>query len=374
MHPAWYGSSASPSRPAPQRVTVDRNILRTADGQPFRIQFIDRYVVLRAWRDRDFARIDALVEESLAVGANGWDIFSQWYWMDYPAVTPFVATPQEVRELVEDVLAPAGLYANVRFLADNGMLGLNGLAQAQRCRELVRSLNGLVNVFGTVCNEAAISDNAFDPSVLQDPIWAERQFLMDTGYYPVTGQPGEWVPTFDVIANHPPRKPTWTIEAAKNAEYQYRQTGKPSYYGEPPKFAPPDNPDGEADEHDVVTSPRRAEEGMGGAALAGCGYVFHCWSGIHAQPLSSLEYECASAGFAMMARVPTDAPLGTYVHDGAGAWTVPVNDDAVLGELAGRQIGDTQYLMEAMPSPGFVPTPAAGVTMHRADPLIVLTR
>jgi hypothetical protein len=180
---------------------------------------------------------------------------------------------------------------------------------------------------------------------------------MALGLYPKTGHEPNFS-RLDFIGDHPPREVlTWIDDMGKIGVNVCIQTDAAWVGDEVVKFSAADNPDGEADEHDPVESPRRAEEAYASMALAGAGATFHSVSGIHAQPLSALEHECARRAFAAMALIPTDSALAEYTHDGmANCPLEPVNNQAIVREVAGRNLPDGRsILVGAHPFDGWNP-------------------
>jgi hypothetical protein len=191
---------------------------------------------------------------------------------------------------------------------------------------------------------------------------ARRPVPMALGLYPKTGHEPHF-PCLDYIGDHPPREgPTWIDDVGKIGVNVLAQTGAAWVGDEVVKFSAADNPDGEADECDPVESPRRAEEAYASMALAGAGATFHSVSGIHAQPLSALERECAQRAIAAMALVPIDAPLGDYTHDGMDSCPLePVNDQSIVREVAGRHVPDGRWMLVAdHPFDRWAPVPRDG--------------
>jgi hypothetical protein len=105
-----------------------------------------------------------------------------------------------------------------------------------------------------------------------------------------------------------------------------------------------------------VQSPRRAEEAGAGCALSGAGYTFHSVSGIHAAPLTPLEHTCCQRAIAAMTSIPADAATGDYCHDGMANHPLePIGDPTIVGEVAGRVMGNRAIVVAAMPSPAWTP-------------------
>jgi hypothetical protein len=380
-----YGAPPVPVyAPVTQRLHVDGRIFRTDDGRAFRVKFETQFVAPRLFDQGAFDQLEALVAQSHADRYNGWVCFFRHVFVDWntqiaPPIkaNPYVF-PMTKRRPFVDWLAARGLYVQAVILTDCQAFGtdddgtplpafdLAHADQVQDVRETIAALASAPNVLGRIANEP--SENGVDVVRLSEDLGlfdrANRPFLMELGSYPITGHEPNFR-VLDFIGDHPERKPSWTSETGKTGEYVYRQTGVPWLFMEGPKFSREDNPDGESTECDPVTSPLRAAEGFAGVALSGAGGTWHGWSGIHAQIRSALESQCARLASEAMDAFPADAPNGAYVHDNDGAWLVPVNDETIVGEVAGRMCGTRQYLAASMITPRWQPQPI-GAQMTRS--------
>jgi hypothetical protein len=339
-----------PTYPAVTSPLVVKDNLFTVDGRPWRWMYLSMFTALRRFCDGE--DLTPLVQLTHALGANGWRVFCQHYYMDWPDIRPFVAPIDQIRPFV-DYLATQGLRCELTILCDCQLEAFNQdtSAQAARVRDVLSAVSGAVNITVEYANEP--DQNGIDIAALLGTLGTYRPVLAASGWYPVTGSESTAL-VLDYTGDHPPRKSDSEIEAAKIGAYVTKQTGKPWIGDEWLKFGTADS-DGKA-----VDDPQRAAELFGGMALAGAGGTFHCISGIHAQPFNDVEIACARAAFDAMRTFPPDAPSGAYWHDGMDGPLLPVTDQSTVGEVAGRICGDTAYGVAALAKPGYSPQPASG--------------
>lgn len=340
-----------PVPPVTAPLSVDRTIFRV-HGQPWRWQYLSMFTALRRWCAGE--DLSPLIAQTHALGYTGWRVFCQHYYMDWPAIRPFVAPISQIRPFV-DTLAAHGLRVELTVLCDCQPEALHQSVdeQASRLSAMAEAVSGAPSVSLEWANEPG--DNGVDLGALLRAVapTIRRACLQGSGWYPVTGsEPTDLV--LDITTDHPPRKDTSETEAAKIGEYVYRQTGKPWIGDEWLKFGTADS-DGPA-----VSDPQRAAELFAGMALGGAGGTFHAISGIHSEPFNATEIACARAAADAFAAFPAEAPLGTYWHDGIPGPLVAVNDPTVVGEVAGRLCGDTAYAVAARASAQYRPQPAPG--------------
>jgi hypothetical protein len=376
--------SATPDTSAPiippvtSRIRVDGPIFRTEDGQPWQWRGASAFVLPMRWCQGE--DVTPVLAELRALSVNTLRCFLQHKFMLWPDIIEWVTPIDRVRPFV-DYLASQGFRVELTILADcedDTGDGYHGFAQSHdwqvsRVRDVLAAMATAPNVFIEIGNEPP--DNGCDVERIAQDLGlfdaANRPVPMALGLYPKTGHEPNFS-RLDFIGDHPPREVlTWIDDMGKIGVNVYIQTGAAWVGDEVVKFSAADNPDGEADEHDPVESPRRAEEAYASMALAGAGATFHSVSGIHAQPLSALEHECARRAFAAMALIPTDAALGEYTHDGMGNCPLePVNNQSIVREVAGRNLPDGRsILVGADPQPTWSPTakPGARITDRKGE-------
>jgi hypothetical protein len=362
------GAPATPSVvPVTKRLHVDGPIFRTDDGQPWQWRGESMLILPYLWHTGVDVR--PVLRAALARGTNIVRCFLQHKYMLWPQVVDFVLPIDRVGPLA-DLLRDEGVYGLFTIGCDGqaDALAQSYEWQRDRVRDVVGVSAGKVNLALELWNkeQAGVNpdDNGCDVVRIAQDLGlfdrANRPVPMALGYYPKTGHEPNF-PVLDFVAGKQPRETTWTTECGKIGRNVTEQTGAAYNESEPPKFSAPDNPDGEGDEHDPVESPRRAEEGAAGCALAGTGFTFHSVSGIHAVPLSPLEQTCCERAMRAMAAIPADAATGEYVHDGMAQHPLePVGDPAVVGEVAGRVLDSRAIVVAAMPSPQWNPVARDG--------------
>ncbi len=351
--------STAPTAPAvapvAERVHVDGPIFRTASGRPWRWCGASAFVLPMRWCNGE--DITPVLDELRALGVNTLRCFLQHKFMLWPEIVEWVTPIDRVRPFV-DFLAQHGFDVELTILCDcendtgDGYVGFNQSHdwQVARVRDVLAAVATAPNVFAEIGNEPP--NNGCDVQRIAQDLGlfdaTNRPVPMALGLYPITGHEPNF-PVLDYVGDHPPREAmTWIDDMGKIGVNVLAQTGAAWVGDEVVKFSAADNPDGEADEHDPVESPRRAEEAYASMALAGAGATFHSVSGIHAQPLTPLEHECCARAMAAMALVPLDAALGEYTHDGLDSCPLePVNDQSIVREVAGRWVPDGRCLLVA---------------------------
>lgn len=340
---------------------VDGPIFRDDQNLPWRWKMVTAFKAAQRWADGE--DLSDFVRWTRSVGANGWRVFLQHAFLDSHGPdwdpVPWILPVSRVRAFV-DWMATQGLYVELVVLVDcqSAALNMQYGAQVARLTRVLVEVEGAPNVFVEWANEPA--DNGVDiPRLLVEFDGHFPNILMALGTYPKTGSEPNFAHR-SYIGDHPPREPSWTTEAGKIGHYVYEQTSVPWIADEWVKFAEP-GADPEATEQDPATAPLRAEEAAA-TGLSGAGMTFHCRSGINTTvPGPRVETPSARALFSAMDRFPADAVCGDYTHDGVpGNPTVPMNDPAVVGEVAGRVVGSMAYLVGAFPTIAWTPVPADG--------------
>lgn len=168
---------------------------------------------------------------------------------------------------------------------------------------------------------------------------------------------------------HGARSAQWSGEAAKEAHFyesgwdETRDDGSPSFFAgaripwvnDEPKglSGSPTNRWGDARE----TDPRRAEEAGAGMCVGSAGATAHGESMLMSRTPDAAETALLNAFLDGLSWCQPGTNAGHYVHDGAGAWLVPVNDASIVWEVAGRENGGIQQLVAAGAVDGWQPRP-----------------
>jgi hypothetical protein len=363
----WKTPTAPLVQPVMQRLHVDGPIFRTEDGQPWQWRGESMLILPYLWSTGVDVR--PVLRAARARGTTIVRCFLQHKFMLWPEVVDFVLPIDRVGPL-SAVLRDEGMYVLFTIGCDGqaGALGQSYEWQRDRVRDVIDAVHDANNVVLELWNkeQAGVDpdDNGCDVERIARDLGlfdrTNRPVPMALGYYPKTGHEPNF-PVLDFVAGKQPRKSDWTTECGKVGRNVHEQTGAAYAEAEPSKFSAPDDPDGEADEHDPATSPLRAEEAAAACALAATGFTFHSVSGIHARELTPLEQECCERAMAAMALIPPDAALWDYTHDGMGNCPLePVGDPAIVGEVAGRVTDGRAILVGSMATDGWNPVARDG--------------
>lgn len=351
-----------------QRLHASGPIFRTADNAPFRWMFESQFTAMRRFEQGE--DLAPLVKASKDRGANGWRVFLQHYYMDWPAITPYKAALDRIRPFA-DYLARRGLRVELVVLADcqKEAFNMDDTAQRDRVRAVVEAIATATNVTIEVANEP--KDNGVDVWKVIDGLGyqdaARRPVLMASGDYHIVGNEKDFR-VLDYLTDHPDRDPDWPAEGVKTGHFIYGGWGpdahSPGFAGrkvpivedEPHKAGEvPNDGNDTADDN-----PLNFEDGFGGFMLGGAGGTLHSVDGIRSRPLGPKQEEAARRAFAAMRLIPAEAATGEYTHDGLASH--PLEDTREASEVAGRIFNGKVYLVAAQPTAAWRAVPRNGYT------------
>jgi type VI secretion system secreted protein VgrG len=350
----------------PVRLRVDKNIFRTPDGTPWRYKAVTAFKAPLRWERGE--NLGPFVNWTRAVGANGWRVFLQHRFLDYPQINPYIMPLEKVRPFVDFVRAQ-GLYVELTVLCDSQVRNPGedpGFGQTDdeciaRVRGVLDAVRGADNVLVEIMNEPFANGGAdrvrriIDALGLRSP--ANRPVPMAAGIYPDTGaEPLSEIVPLDYVGDHPPRKPTWPTESGKIGFYVFRQTGVAHLHDEPIRF-------GENRNDGQEISAENAEDAGGGIALSSAGGTFHSNGGVQTVVPGPIQTEGAKRFFGAMDLIPGDAPTWRYEHDGTGGHPlVAINDERIVGEVTSRvnPAGNLAYAVAAQPTSAWRATAREG--------------
>jgi hypothetical protein len=351
------------------RLRADGPLFRLPDGSPWRWQLASLFELPRVVQLGGDPT--PLLDDLESIGANGAIVFAQWWWMDYPAVTPFTATPETLVRCAR-LLAARRMWTEVVGLCDCEPFGQDRAAQIARTETLVGWLAAEPNVFYRIGNEP--KENAVDvwgivdALDLADP--AARPLLMDSGDYYVMDAVDAHRPlrALDYVGDHPQRDAPWANEAAKTGHFDRDGWGpneqNAGFDGlravfltsEGPKFGPSVDGTGE-------TRVLSCESGAAGFAVDQAGASFHCQSLLRAQRLTDDERAWGQRWNEAMAWIPLDAVTGPYAHDGMAEFPLEPAAKDSIGEIAGHRLGNRWYIVGSNPTGPWVPVAKPGATI-----------
>jgi hypothetical protein len=344
--------------PAPTQLRPHGMVFVDGAGVPRRLKLITAFQL-----PKRFAQGEDLlpfVRWARTTGFNGFRVFLQHMFLDWPAIHPFVMPLNRIAPFV-DWLNSEGFYVELTVLCDcqADAFNLSLDQQAARVRDVVAAVRNKPNVFVEIANEPPF--NGVDP-------WAVAQRAgittggipsIASGDYDIIGHEATFR-VLDYFTGHLARKPTWPTEAGKDGHFIFDGwPGSPGFSGvhvpiaqdEPIRF-------GEDGSNGQETSGDNAEDGAGGFAVSAAWSTFHCNDGIATQVPGPLQQANAKRWVDALDFFPEDAPTGNYAHDGTAAH--PLADTHDAGEVVSRILGNRAYAVAAQPTGAWQPVPRDG--------------